>query len=42
MTAALAAKAYHATGQAASALYAIVILQVHQVKALKELHEGSF
>lgn len=34
-TAALAAKAYNAAGQAASALH------VHQAKALKKLHNGS-
>ncbi len=41
LTAALAAKAYSAAGQAASALHAMAILQVHQAKALKEMHEGS-
>ncbi len=41
LTAALAAKAYSAAGQAASALHAMVILQVHQAKALKQMHEGS-
>ncbi len=41
LTAALAAKAYSAAGQAASALHAMVILQVHQAKALKQVHEGS-
>ncbi|MGL4480260.1 MAG: hypothetical protein ACRCVK_18825 [Aeromonas veronii] len=40
-TAALAAKAYSTAGQAASALHAMAILQVHQAKALKELHKGS-
>ncbi len=39
--AALAAKAYSAAGQAASALHAMAILQVHQAKALKEMHEDS-
>ncbi len=34
LTAALAAKAYSAAGQAASALHAMAILQVHQAKAL--------
>ncbi len=38
---ALAAKAYSAVGQAASALHAMAILQVHQAKALKQMHEGS-
>ncbi len=41
LTAALAAKAYSAAGQAASALHATPILQVHQAKALKQVHEGS-
>ncbi len=44
LTAALAAKAYSAAGQAASALHALgvgSILKVHQAKALKQLHEGS-
>ncbi len=41
LTAALAAKAYGAAGQAASALHAMAILQVHQAKALKQVHEGS-
>ncbi len=41
LTTALAAKAYSAAGQAASALHAMAILQVHQAKALKEMHEGS-
>ncbi|KAL0152512.1 hypothetical protein M9458_052235 [Cirrhinus mrigala] len=36
----LAAKAYSAAGQAASALHAMDILQVHQAQALKQLHEG--
>ncbi len=39
--AALAAKAYSAAGQAASAMHAMAILQVHQAKALKQMHEGS-
>ncbi len=34
-------KAYSAAGQAASALHAIALLQVHQAKALKQLHEGG-
>ncbi len=38
---ALTAKAYGAAGQAASALHAITLLQVHQAKALKQLHEGD-
>ncbi len=41
LTDALAAKAYSAAGQAASALHAMAILQVHQAKALKQVHEGS-
>ncbi len=41
LMAALAAKAYSAAGQAASALHAMAILQVHQAKALKQMHEGS-
>ncbi len=41
LTAALAAKAYSAAGQAASALHAMAILQVHQAKVLKQVHEGS-
>ncbi len=41
LTAALAAKAYSAAGQAASALHPMAILQVHQAKALKQVHEGS-
>ncbi len=41
LTAALAAKAYSAAGQAASALHAMAILQVHQAKAFKQVHEGS-
>ncbi len=41
LTAALAAKAYSAAGQATSAMHAMVILQVHQAKALKQMHEGS-
>ncbi len=34
-------KAYSAAGQAASALHAIALLQVHQAKALKQLHKGG-
>ncbi len=41
LTATHAAKAYSAAGQAASALHAMAILQVHQAKALKQVHEGS-
>ncbi len=33
--------AYRACGEAASALHAMVLLQVHQAKALKDLHEGG-
>ncbi len=38
---ALKAKAYGAAGQAGSALHAMALLQVHQAKALKQLHEGG-
>ncbi len=38
---ALTAKACGAAGQAASALHAMALLQVHQAKALKQLHEGD-
>ncbi|KAL0180336.1 hypothetical protein M9458_025778, partial [Cirrhinus mrigala] len=38
---ALAAKAYGAAGQAASALHEMAILQVYQAKALRQLHKGS-
>ncbi len=41
LRAAFAAKAYSAAGQAASALHAMAILQVHKAKALKQVHEGS-
>lgn len=37
---ALAAKAYSAAGHATYPLNAMAILEVHQAKALKELHEG--
>ncbi len=37
----LTAKAYGAAGQAASSLHAMALLQVHQAKALKQLHEGD-
>ncbi|KAL0152709.1 hypothetical protein M9458_052432 [Cirrhinus mrigala] len=40
LSSALAAKAYSAAGQAASAVHAMAILQVHQAQALKQLHEG--
>ncbi len=36
----MAAKANSAAGQAASALHAMAVLQVHQAKALKQMHEG--
>ncbi|KAL0153588.1 hypothetical protein M9458_051068 [Cirrhinus mrigala] len=36
----LVARAYAASGQAASALHAMAILQVYQAKVLKDLHEG--
>lgn len=32
---------YVACGEAASALYTMVLLQVHQAKALKDLHRGG-
>ncbi len=41
LTAALSAKAYSAAGQAPSALHSMAILQVHQAKVLKQVHEGS-
>ncbi len=41
LMAALAAKTYSAAGQAAFALHAMAILQLHQAKALKQVHEGS-
>ncbi len=41
LTAALMTKAYSAAVQAASALRAMAVLQVHQAKALKQVHEGS-
>ncbi len=37
----LTAKAYGADEQAASALHAMALLQVHQAKALKQLHKGG-
>ncbi len=37
----LTGSAYRACGDAASALHARVLLQVHQAKALKDLHEGG-
>ncbi len=40
LTAVLVAKAYSAAGQAASALHAMAIQQVHQAKAHKQVHEG--
>ncbi len=39
--AALTAEAYSTASQAASALHAMAILQVHQVKALKQMNKGS-
>ncbi len=33
--------AYRACGEAASALHAMALLQVHQAKSLKYLHEGG-
>ncbi len=41
LMATFAAKTYSAVGHAASALHAKAILQVHQVKAFKQMHEGS-
>ncbi len=41
LTAALPAKAYSPAGQAAYALHAMAILQIHQAKALTQVHEGS-
>ncbi|KAI2666758.1 Transposon Ty3-G Gag-Pol polyprotein [Labeo rohita] len=41
LSSALAGRAYHATGQAATALHAMATLQVYQAKALKHLHEGG-
>ncbi len=38
---ALTGSAYAACGEAASALHAMVLLQVHQAKALRDLHEGG-
>ncbi|KAL0199366.1 hypothetical protein M9458_007906, partial [Cirrhinus mrigala] len=38
---ALAGRAYHAAGQAATALHALATLQVYQAQALKHLHEGG-
>ncbi len=40
LTAALVAKAYSTAPQAVSTLHAMAIRQVHQVKALKQVHEG--
>ncbi len=37
----LTGSAYRACGEAASALHAMALLQVHQAKALKDLHEGG-
>ncbi len=42
LTAALAVKAYSAVGQAASALQATAMLQVHQVKALKQMRGMAY
>ncbi len=38
---ALNGSAYAACGEAASALHAMALLQVHQAKALRDLHEGG-
>lgn len=35
------AKAYTASGQAASSLHAMTILQVYQAMVLQDLHEGD-
>ncbi len=37
----LTGRAYQAWGEAASALHAMALLQVHQAKALRDLHEGG-
>ncbi len=37
----LTGSAYIACGEAATALHAMELLQVHQAKALKDLHEGD-
>ncbi len=37
----LTGSAYRACGEAASALHAMALLQVHQAKALKDLHKGG-
>ncbi len=37
----LTGSAYRACGEAASALHAMALLQVHQAKALRDLHEGG-
>lgn len=37
----LAAKAYSAAGQDASAVHVIAILQFHQAEALKDMHKGD-
>ncbi len=41
LMASLAVKASSAAGQAPSVLHVMGILQVHQAKALKQVHEGS-
>ncbi|KAL0149369.1 hypothetical protein M9458_055407, partial [Cirrhinus mrigala] len=41
LSSALAGRAYHAAGHAATALHAMATLQVYQAKALKYLHEGG-
>ncbi len=38
---ALTGSAYSACGEAASALHAMALLQVHQAKSLRDLHEGG-
>lgn len=37
----LTGSAYRSCGEAASALHAMALLQVHQAKALRDLHEGG-
>ncbi len=37
----LTGRAYQACGEVASALHAMALLQVHQAKALRDLHEGG-
>ncbi|KAI2651033.1 Bacteriophage adsorption protein A [Labeo rohita] len=41
LSSALTGRAYHAAGQAATALHAMASLQVYQAQALKHVHEGG-